>query len=63
MYMKGKELRKIRRYLGLTQVEMAKRLGVTSNSLARWERDEVPIREVMARFIMLLRKTEQPKRR
>jgi transcriptional regulator with XRE-family HTH domain len=56
--MKGKTLRTIRKRLVLTQVELAKQLGVTSNTLARWERDELPIREPMARLIQLL----EPKR-
>lgn len=55
--MTGEELRRIRKRLGLTQVALAERLGVAPNSVARWERNEVPIREVVARLIRLLSKT------
>jgi transcriptional regulator with XRE-family HTH domain len=44
----GRELRRIRRQLGLTQVEMAQRLGLTNRSLGRYERSERPITKVMA---------------
>lgn len=54
--MTGEELRRIRKRLGLTQVALAERLGVAPNSVARWERDEVPIREVVARLVRLLAK-------
>ena len=52
--MKGKTLRAIRKRLGLTQAELAKQIGVTGNTLARWERDELPIREPIARLIHTL---------
>ena len=54
--MKGDELRRIRNRLAWTQTEMAVRLGVTRNSVARWERDEVSIREPMARLIKFVAK-------
>jgi len=41
--MKGLEFKKRRKELGLTQGEIAKLLGVAMNTVARWERDEVPI--------------------
>lgn len=56
--MTGEELRRVRRRLGLTQVQLAERLGVAANSVARWERDEVPIREPIARLVRLLAKME-----
>jgi len=43
--------------MGLTQRELAERVGVTTTSLARWERDEVRITEAMARFLRLLATT------
>ncbi len=39
--MRGKELRNIRDGLGLSQAEMAMKLGVHPNTVARWERDQV----------------------
>jgi len=50
----GKEFRKHRKRLGLTQVGLANRMGVTANTVARWERGEIPIRESMARLITFL---------
>jgi transcriptional regulator with XRE-family HTH domain len=41
----GRELKKRRALLGLTQKELAERLGVSPNTVARWERGErqVPV--------------------
>ena len=47
----------------LTQVELAELVGVTSNTIARWERDEVPIREPMARLIQNIYASERKKGR
>ena len=49
--MVGKELRAIRAQLRLTQVELAELVGVASNTVARWERDEMAMRERKARLI------------
>ena len=49
--MKAKELKTIRDHLVLTQVELSKLVGVTSNTIARWERGEVSISEPMSRLI------------
>ena len=38
--MKAAELKRARLRLGLTQVELAKVLKVTSATVSRWERDE-----------------------
>ena len=61
--MTGSQLREIRRQLGLTQVALAARLAVSANTVARWERNEVPIREPMARLIALLKLTAAMKAR
>lgn len=53
-FMTGKMLRRIRQCLGLTQQAFAQRIGVTSNSVARWERDEMRISEPVARLVILL---------
>jgi DNA-binding transcriptional regulator YiaG len=52
----GKELRAIRMRLKLTQVALADQLGVTGNTVARWERDEVRITEPMSRLVRMLAK-------
>jgi len=38
--MKGREVRDIRRKLGLTQEEFAFRLGVSATTVMNWERDK-----------------------
>ena len=52
--MTGIELRRHRRRLKLTQRELADRLGVHVNSLARQERGELGIRESQARLLRML---------
>lgn len=54
--MTGKDLRRIRKRLGLTQVQLAERIGVTANTIARQERGEVRISEPEARLLLLLAK-------
>lgn len=44
----------IRTRLGITQEAFAERIGVTKNTVARWERNEMAIREPMARLIQRL---------
>jgi transcriptional regulator with XRE-family HTH domain len=41
--MEGKALRESRKKLGYTQDGLAKKLGVSANTVARWERDEMAI--------------------
>lgn len=40
----GDDLRKRRVRLGLSQAELAARLDIPANTIARWERGEVPVR-------------------
>ena len=54
MPMMGKELRKHRKFLGLTQKQMADQVGLHWNSLARMERGEIGISEPVAKLIRLL---------
>lgn len=61
--MHGKQLRSIRKRLDWTQAEMAKAVGVASNTVARWERDEMSISEPMARLIRTILAQEKAKRR
>jgi transcriptional regulator with XRE-family HTH domain len=49
--MKGSELRRERKRLGWTQVQIAKALAVAPNTVARWERDELSISKPMALLI------------
>ncbi|MDH5641718.1 MAG: helix-turn-helix domain-containing protein [Nitrospira sp.] len=58
--MTGAQLRRIRDRLGLTQVAMAQRIGVTPNSVARWERGEMKITEPVARLVTLLGQSVSP---
>jgi transcriptional regulator with XRE-family HTH domain len=46
--MTGAEMRRLRRRAGLSQRALAETLGLHPNSLARMERDELRIREVVA---------------
>jgi transcriptional regulator with XRE-family HTH domain len=50
----GTTLVRLRRRLGLSQAKLARLLAVSPNSVARWERDELPIRPPMARLILLV---------
>jgi len=54
LLMTGEELRKIRKQMGLTQAAFADLVGVAENSIARQERNEIGIREPLARLILLL---------
>ena len=56
--MNGAELREKRKELNMTQTELAEALGVSMNSVARWERDEVPI----APYLHLALEQIKPKR-
>jgi putative transcriptional regulator len=52
--MKGEQVRRIRTQLGFTQEELAKQVGVHKNTVARWERDELSIRESTARLLQFV---------
>jgi transcriptional regulator with XRE-family HTH domain len=59
----GKELRDYRRRFSDTQAAFADRLGVTPNTVARWERDEMRIPESVARLILCLTRERARKAR
>lgn len=55
--MTGKELKRARSKLGMTQVELGEALGVHWNSVARMERDEFPIirtTELAVKYLLLM---------
>jgi transcriptional regulator with XRE-family HTH domain len=56
----GVTVRRLRRRLGGTQVQLAMALGVHANNVARWERDEVPIQPHFARLLQHLAATQRP---
>jgi DNA-binding transcriptional regulator YiaG len=51
MPMKGEELRRLRKRMGLTQAQLAVELGSTENTVARWERNEIKVNEQAARLM------------
>ena len=57
--MNGKQLRAIRARLKLTQVQMADEVGVAPNTIARYERDELPIPEPTSRLVLKLQPVKQ----
>ncbi len=57
--MTGKEIRALRRKLDWTQVALAEAIGVTSNTVARWERGEMAISEPTARLLKKIAAEQQ----
>jgi DNA-binding transcriptional regulator YiaG len=59
--MKPNAVREVRRELQLSQSDFARLVGVTPNTVARWERGELGMRPTTARLIELLtsRKTKR----
>ena len=55
----GSVLRRLRTRAGLTQASLAAKLGVASNTVARWERNERTITEPMARLIRVMLATSR----
>ncbi len=60
--MTGKDIRRIRRAMGLTQSQLAKRLGITSTSVARMERGEQKIMQVTTLAVKYLDVVESKKK-
>ncbi|TMB22089.1 MAG: helix-turn-helix domain-containing protein [Deltaproteobacteria bacterium] len=52
--MRGREVRRVRKLLGLSQRAFAERVGVAGNTVARWERDELTVGSTAAILIRLL---------
>jgi transcriptional regulator with XRE-family HTH domain len=59
----GRKLHAIRQRLGLTQAALAEAIGVTSNTVARWERGEMAISEPAARLLEKLAEENKIARR
>ena len=60
--MKAEQLRRLRWKLGWTQEKLAHEVGVTRNSVARWERGEMAISEPAARLIQRIADDRKVKR-
>ena len=56
------EVKQLRAKLGMTQQELADKLGVTQTSVARWEMGMHQIEEPTARLLKLLVKIEKNQR-
>ena len=52
--MTGTDVQRLRRKLGLTQAELAARLGVHKLTVSRWECDRTRVTEPMVRLMRLL---------
>ena len=59
--MTGAELRRLRTRAHLSQRALAKRLGLHWNSVARMERGELPVREVVALAVRYVTSAPQTK--
>ena len=53
----------MRKKLGLTQLRLAELVGVAENSVARWERGEMRVRESAARLMQRLAAEHRPRSR
>lgn len=52
--MDGRAIRQLRERMGWTQARLAVEVGVTRNTIARWERDEMGISGAAAKLLTLL---------
>ena len=57
--MTGRGLRRIRRRLGLTQVELAKQLGRHSQTISEYERGVLEVPKVVEGYMRLLDEREK----
>lgn len=52
--MTGAQIKELRKLLGYTQAKLAEELGVTSNTVARYERDEFKPSSPVQKILMML---------
>lgn len=52
----GTEIKRLRALLGLSQSQLAAKLSLHTNSVARMERNEIPIREGLLNYLRELAK-------
>jgi transcriptional regulator with XRE-family HTH domain len=63
--MTGQELRRIRKAMGITQRQLAEKLGVTLTSVARMERGEqkiMPVTTLAVRYLQLMESKNRRKK-
>ena len=61
--MTGKELRRIRKNLNLSQAKLARELGCSVHAVARWERGERKISNIVALAVEYVRERRRSKRK
>jgi DNA-binding transcriptional regulator YiaG len=59
----SKEAKRIRKRLGMTQVELAEKLGIHSMTVSKWERGVEPVQKQTALVLELLVKTAKPRKK
>lgn len=52
--MTGTEIKKLRKALGYTQAKLAEEIGITANTIARYERDELKPSPPVLKLLKLL---------
>jgi transcriptional regulator with XRE-family HTH domain len=63
--MQGSDLRRARKDLGKTQREFAEALGLNKNTVARAERDEIPIQtttELAVKYLLVMETKKKGKK-
>ena len=60
--MRGQELKELRKQMGLTQKELAEKIGVPWNTVARWEVGMRKIAEPIARLVQYIAKEVRTER-
>jgi transcriptional regulator with XRE-family HTH domain len=63
--MQGSDLRRARKALGKTQREFAEALGLNKNTVARAERDEIPIQrttELAVKYLLVMETKKKGKK-